>query len=95
MGFRRADLGGDLQYNDNRYLRRDTDSTQTVQGGVDFGVGFIYPNGDTSGHVLTNVGDGIAAWEPNAALGNRNVDGGNAASKYLPSQVIDGGGASG
>ena len=27
--------------------------------------------------------------------GDRNVDGGNAASVYLPSQVIDGGSASG
>lgn len=51
-------------------------------------------NGDIN--VTINIfGDGVEPSEPTQPSGSRNIDGGNAASVYLPTQVINGGNANG
>ena len=58
----------------------------------------IYAMNAPSGDIRVSInifGDGVEPSEPVQPSGSRNVDGGNASSVYLPTQIINGGNANG
>ena len=58
----------------------------------------IYAMNPASGDINVNInvfGDGVEPSEPVQPSDSRNVDGGNANSVYLPTQIINGGKANG